>query len=284
MIPEENSNLNSCETGALHFRKRCQATALQTNMPTPIHPVTGFENLPVTAVFLGRTLDVDVATDRATALANLAPHHAAAIARCGFDDIPLATAEQVHGDNVAVVSNDVRPAAARSACSCRLHTSFIQNSSSCNPRQDTLRAAAGRTPLLFEGADALITNLHGICLGIYVADCAAVCLYDPVRRAIGLVHSGKKGTELKIVPKTIAAMNCEYGCLASDIVASISPCIRPPHYEVDFAATIRTQLAESGVKQIYDEQICTFSHPEKYYSYRRERGLTGRMLALLAIR
>ena len=180
-------------------------------MKTPIHPVAGFEALPVTAAFLGRTPDVDVATDRATALANLAPCHTAAIVRCGLGDIPLATAEQVHGDTVAVV---------------RLPgTSELSSSVQRVHALDTI---------LHPGCDALITNLPEICLGIYVADCAAVWLCDPVRRAIGLVHSGKKSTELEIVPKAIFAMNREYGCLASDIVASISPCIRPPHYEVDF--------------------------------------------------
>jgi len=214
-------------------------------MTTPIHPAAGFESLPVTTAFLGRTPDVNVATDRTTALANLAPYHTIALARCGLDSIPLVTAEQVHGDTVTVV-----------------HSPTL--------------------PFFHLGCDALITNLSDICLGIYVADCAAVWLYDPVRRVIGLVHSGKKGTELGIVPKAIASMNREYGCLASDIVASISPCIRPPHYEVDFAATIRAQLADSGVSQIHDKKICTFANPAEYYSYRRERGLTGRMLALLA--
>ncbi|MFV1995218.1 MAG: laccase domain-containing protein, partial [Verrucomicrobiales bacterium] len=62
-----------------------------------------------------------------------------------------------------------------------------------------------------------------------------------------------------------------------------SPCIRPPDYEVDFAAGIRQQCCERGVppEQVHDEGISTVSAPDRYYSYRAEKGRTGRMLALL---
>jgi copper oxidase (laccase) domain-containing protein len=64
---------------------------------------------------------------------------------------------------------------------------------------------------------------------------------------------------------------------------TIGPCIRPPCYEVDFAAEIRRQAAGEGVLEIHDEEICTACHPERYYSYRREKGMTGRMLATLTL-
>ena len=47
-----------------------------------------------------------------------------------------------------------------------------------------------------------MTNVRGLCLGVYVADCCAIYLADPVKRAIGLLHSGKKGTELGIAPES----------------------------------------------------------------------------------
>jgi hypothetical protein len=156
----------------------------------------------------------------------------------------MATCEQVHGDRV-----------------CRV-------------------ASMGTTP----NCDGLVTTTPGLCLGIYVADCAAVFLADRHARAIGLVHSGRKGTEANIVANAVSAI-CAAGSLdADDLVAVIAPCIRPPHYEVDFAAQIREQLATEGVEQIFDDSVCTASHPEAFYSYRRERGKTGRMLALLALR
>ena len=68
-----------------------------------------------------------------------------------------------------------------------------------------------------------------------------------------------------------------------DLILVIGPCIRPPCYEVDFAAEIRRQAHEAGMTDILDECICTACHPERYYSYRRELGLTGRMLATLTL-
>ena len=64
----------------------------------------------------------------------------------------------------------------------------------------------------------------------------------------------------------------------------LSPCIRPPHYEVDFAAEIIRQARAAGVEQVHDSGRCTASDPARYYSYRAEKGRTGRMLALLALR
>lgn len=133
------------------------------------------------------------------------------------------------------------------------------------------------------GADGLVTNSPGVTLGIYVADCAAVFLVDPVRRAIALLHSGRKGTDLDILAAGVAALRENFGTDPADLVGVLSPCIRPPHYDVDFAATIRAQARALGLGAFHDAGTCTASHPERYYSYRRELGQTGRMLALLAL-
>jgi len=63
----------------------------------------------------------------------------------------------------------------------------------------------------------------------------------------------------------------------------LSPCIRPPSYEVDFAAGIRAQCLESGIRpeHLHDCGICTSTDLQRFYSYRVEMGKTGRMLALL---
>ena len=75
------------------------------------------------------------------------------------------------------------------------------------------------------------------------------------------------------------------GCGSGEIsIAQISPSIRPPNYEVDFTAEIVAQCRKVGVQQIHDSGVCTHADPERYYSYRREKGRTGRMLALLALR
>jgi hypothetical protein len=131
--------------------------------------------------------------------------------------------------------------------------------------------------------DGLVTNMAGMCLGVYVADCCAVYLADPVRRAIGLVHSGKKGTELAIARRAVETMEREYGSRAGDLVAQLSPCIRPPEYDVDFAVEIVGQLRSAGVGQVEDCGENPGADLERYYSYRMEKGRTGRLLALLMI-
>lgn len=132
--------------------------------------------------------------------------------------------------------------------------------------------------------DGLLTNQPNVCLGIYVADCCAVYLLDPVRRCIGLLHSGKKGTELGIVPRAIEMMGAHFGSRPEDLIVQLSPCIRPPHYETDFAGEIVRSCEALGVSQVHDPAVCTACDLERYYSYRAEKGKTGRMLAWLALR
>jgi copper oxidase (laccase) domain-containing protein len=142
-----------------------------------------------------------------------------------------------------------------------------------------------REPVTQEAAetDGLVTDMAGLCLGVYVADCCAVYLIDPVKRAIGLAHSGKKGTELGIAERMVETMAREYGSVPRDMVAQLSPCIRPPQYEVDFAAEIARQLRDAGVGLVADCGANTAADPERYYSYRMEKGRTGRLLALLML-
>jgi copper oxidase (laccase) domain-containing protein len=78
-------------------------------------------------------------------------------------------------------------------------------------------------------------------------------------------------------------MSSRFGSKASDLIVQLSPCIRPPHYEVDFATKIIEQCRARGVDQIHDSGICTACHLDLYYSYRAEKGRTGRMLALLGL-
>lgn len=204
-------------------------------------PLSGVRG--VRAAFFPRQPGVAVDTDRATALARLAPRHREHLLDCGFDPARLATAEQVHGGGVAV--------------------------------------AAGPGP--HAGADALVTAERGLALGIYVADCAAVYLADRQGRAVGLVHSGRAGTEANIVGRTLAVLQEEFGVEPASVTVELSPCIRPPLYETDFAAQIIAQARAAGAVEVRDRGICTGSRVDRYYSYRVERGRTGRMLAVLAL-
>jgi copper oxidase (laccase) domain-containing protein len=74
-----------------------------------------------------------------------------------------------------------------------------------------------------------------------------------------------------------------FGIDSGDLIVQLSPCIRPPHYEIDFAAEIVRQCRDAGIAEIFDSGTCTACDLEHYYSYRAEKGRTGRMLALLAL-
>jgi copper oxidase (laccase) domain-containing protein len=197
--------------------------------------------------FTLRVPGIEMSHDKAEALGRLDGIHRKIRGERGLGDMPFVTAQQVHGKEIRAVDSTV-------------------SGNEC-----------------FENCDGLITNQRGVCLGIYVADCGAVFLVDPVRRAIGLVHSGKKGTELGVVANAIETMTARFGSSASDLVVQLSPCIRPPHYEIDFAAEIVRQCRALGVTSVHDLGVCTACDLKRYYSYRAEKGRTGRMLAFLAL-
>ena len=141
------------------------------------------------------------------------------------------------------------------------------------------RADAGQ---VFPGVDALITGEANVSLVVRAADCGPVWLHCGKTGAIGLVHSGRKGTELGIVSAAVQAMRKEFGAEPAAMVALLGPCIRPPHYDVDFASEILRQLQREGVGEIVDSGLCTASDPTRFYSYRKEQGKTGRHFAAVA--
>ena len=217
--------------------------------------------------FTQRIPGIDVSHDKGEVLKRLDAAHREIRAAIGMGDWPLFTAKQIHGNKIAVideVGSALRPDRGRS-------------------EPDWQYGAASLPGREFPGCDGLITNQRGIVLGVYVADCCAVYIVDPKTPAIGLVHSGRKGTELGVVPNAIKQMIERFGSDPANMIVQISPCIRPPHYEVDFAAEIVRQCRAHGVKEIHDLHVCTACDLNRYYSYRAEKGKTGRMLALLGL-
>ena len=203
--------------------------------------------------FLLRNPDIDVDTGREEALQRLrAVHEETLTGWLGISHGDCWFGEQVHGCGIAV----------------------------CPP------AKSSSNDRILPGVDGLITGTPGVFLGVYVADCCAVFLADPFRRACGLVHSGRTGSELGIAPSAIRRMTAEFGSAPADLVVQMSPCIRPPAYETDFADRIRRDCRDAGVprEQIHDSGICTSSALDSYYSYRAEKGRTGRMLAVIGWR
>jgi copper oxidase (laccase) domain-containing protein len=199
------------------------------------------------AAFIKRIPGIDVTKNKVEALKLLEDAHHGALRTIGMLDWPLISGDQIHGNQILVVN-----------------------------------APVGRDEQ-FSGYDGFITDRPRTALGIYVADCCAVYIVDPKTPAVALVHSGKKGTELQIASKAIESMQREFGCKPADLIVQLSPCIRPPHYEIDFAADIREQCRAAGAKQIHDSGVCTACDLESYYSYRAEKGKTGRMLAVLGL-
>ena len=219
-----------------------------TELPFEQFPALSAVNICRQA-FTQRIPGIDVSHEKAEVLKRLNTAHGEIRNAIGMNDSPLFTAQQIHGDKIAVVDG-------------------------CN------HGLVGRE---FHACDGIITNQRGVSLGIYVADCCAVYLVDPKTPAIGLVHSGKKGTELGVVSNAIKQMSDRFGSDPANMIVQLSPCIRPPHYEVDFAGEIVRQCRALGVKEIHDSRVCTGCDLVRYYSYRAEKGKTGRMLALLGL-
>jgi len=141
------------------------------------------------------------------------------------------------------------------------------------------RAQAVYTPLGIRvpEVDALATSVPRLPLVVRVADCGPIFFYDPTQRVIAVAHSGRRGTEGNILQATLDCLRETYDTQPENVIVQLGPCIRPPHYEVDFAAEIARQAYAAGVRHFHDCGVCTASHLDRYYSYRAEKGKTGRM-------
>lgn len=198
-----------------------------------------------------RLPDLAITGDRDEAMKLLRPYHAQAVSDFAGSAADWWRAEQVHGTSVAVV-----------------------------PGAPQITTADG-LPVV-PGVDGLVTLQPGIVLAIYVADCGAIWLADRKTGAIGLLHSGKKGTEGNILKNALAVMAENFGTKPEDVTVVLSPCIRLPDYDVDFAGEIGRQAEVAGVSHFIDCGLNTASDLQRFYSYRRELGKTGRMMAMIA--
>jgi YfiH family protein len=159
--------------------------------------------------------------------------------------------------------------------------------------------------------DALLTNAPGIPLLLRYADCVPIFFFDPIQRAVGIAHAGWRGTVMQIVAKTARTMFDAFGTRPRDLTAYLAPSIGPCCYRVDADVIARVraafddadalliaqpdgthfdlwqanaqQLSALGIEQIEIAQVCTAHHTEDWYSWRAERGKTGRFEAIIAI-
>jgi YfiH family protein len=154
-------------------------------------------------------------------------------------------------------------------------------------------------------ADAVITAEKQILIGILVADCIPVLLYDRDRDVVGAVHAGWRGTAKGILKNTIEIMQAKFKCSSTDIFVAAGPGIRQCCYEVgedvltavreltgegnyysrqgykyfvDLSSANKIQALSMGIppENIWQSGECTFCNPEKYYSYRFSKGSAGR--------
>lgn len=115
-------------------------------------------------------------------------------------------------------------------------------------------------PKDMESVDALLTNIPGISLVTYYADCVPLFFLDPRLKVIGLAHAGWRGTVAKIGEKMINKMQELYACKASDVIVGIGPSIGPCCYEVDLP--VAKQFQE--LSELNTEKFITDSGNEKY--------------------
>jgi len=157
--------------------------------------------------------------------------------------------------------------------------------------------------------DALITNEKDIILTILTADCVPILLYDSEKKVVAAVHAGWKGTKAKIVAKTVLKMNEIYACKFENIIAALAPSIgaccyevgedvakhffdtpkaymqREDKYMLDLPYINKYQLLEVGLSEdkIEMSDVCTFCEVDKYFSYRKEQGCSGRFMSMIGM-
>lgn len=159
---------------------------------------------------------------------------------------------------------------------------------------------------IYEVTDGFVTKKTGLALAIQVADCAAVLMGDPKNKVIGAAHAGWRGAVADIVPKTIKKMK-NLGAEEGHIKVFVSPCISLQNFEVgeevavqfpepfvdrtnyakphvDLKAFIKHQLLNEGIESNHIEvdDSCTIAN-EDFYSYRRQKDRSGRMMGIIKL-
>lgn len=162
-----------------------------------------------------------------------------------------------------------------------------------------------------EGTDGVFTKDRRVLLMTFYADCTPIYFYDPVQAVAGMVHSGWKGTELKIGAKAVEFMKSTYGSKSSDLRVVIGPsagkccyevdqrvyshfaeradCFEatsPGHFKMDMKRIIALDLLDVGLlaSQIEVSPDCTICQSQDYFSHRRDAGYTGRMAAFMLLK
>ena len=124
----------------------------------------------------------------------------------------------------------------------------------------------------YQDVDGMITNVPGLMLVTSHADCVPLFFVDPVHRAIGMTHSGWKGTWKRIGKVTVEKMRAEYGSDPKDIIAVIGPSICRDCYEVG------EELLDAFREEFSEEQCQTFFSPGKPGKYQLDLWEANRLI------
>lgn len=211
------------------------------------------------------------------------------------------------GDEAAAVVKNRRAVAesafqgCQAVCLQQVHGDIIATADSGTGWEDYGSAVAG--------TDGVVTGRAGLALSIGHADCLALVLVDPVHRALGMAHAGWRGALADIAGKLAARMTLEFESKPAELRAGLSPCLGPcclelsalehrefsarhpdsagfcgplvdGHFKLDLWACCKAQLTRAGVREdrMEIQALCTGHHPDLFFSHRRDRGKTGRMM------
>ncbi|MHA0855859.1 peptidoglycan editing factor PgeF [Paenibacillus sp. CMAA1364] len=174
----------------------------------------------------------------------------------------------------------------------------------------------------FQNTDGLLTNVPGILLTSFYADCVPLYFYDAQKQVVGLAHAGWKGTVSEIASNMVNQMKQEYGSHVADIKAAIGPSIGPCCYEVDdkvmshvyalekeigdhatpsstwyqnktagksmlnLKEINRHIMIKAGIMPIHIECTtwCTSCNNDVFFSFRKDAGVTGRMASWIGLK
>ena len=163
--------------------------------------------------------------------------------------------------------------------------------------------------------DALITDIPGVTLMSRHADCVPILFYNSKTCTVAVVHAGWKGTLAHIGPKTVEVLEREYKCQRKDVQAALGPSIGPCCYHIDNTMAVlaseklvqgktfitegsnkklsfdlwqanKEQLLTAGIPEdnIYSAEVCTSCRVDHFFSYRKEKKVTGRFASFIGLR
>ena len=229
-------------------------------------------------VSTGSLSSLNIGTSRGDSRENVLKNYEILASALGFDIHSLVLSRQIHSDIVHVVREQDR--------------------------------GAGLFAPHLEDCDALVTDVKGLALVIFTADCTPILLWDPVTGAVGGAHAGWRGTALSIAGKTVEAMVSSFGSRPEDIRAAIGPNIGMCHFETnkdvpqamrsafgpEVEAWIRPAgekyyldlkqinamvLRRAGVTQIEISDACTVCRSDVFWSHRVTGGDRGSQGAVI---